>query len=85
MWEGLPIRNFPSAAMVVAGIIVYLLIVNPLGFLLATFLMLVLLFSIWKKQRVMVVLGASVLITVLSYLLFDPLLKITLPTGVLGF
>jgi hypothetical protein len=70
---------------VLISLLVYSLVLDSLGFLLATFFMLILLFSIWKKQRLTVVLGASVLTTVLTYLFFGSFLKITLPTGFLGF
>ncbi len=70
---------------VLISLLVYSLVLDLLGYLLATFLMLVLLFSIWKKQRLMVVLGASALITVVTYFFFGSFLKITLPTGFLGF
>ena len=53
------------ALSVLISLFVYSLVLDVLGFLLATFVMLIFLFSIWKKQSLIVVLGASVLTTVL--------------------
>src|SRR4030042_4255018 len=59
------------ALSVLISLFVYSLILDLLGFLLATFVLLIFLFSIWKKQSLIAVLGASVLTTVFAYLLFD--------------
>jgi putative tricarboxylic transport membrane protein len=78
-------RRSAIALLVLVCLFVYALVLDMLGFLLATFLLLVLLFGISEQRRWRVIVGRSVFITVLAYLLFDYTLKITLPIGFLGF
>jgi putative tricarboxylic transport membrane protein len=64
---------------------VYALVMNFLGFLTATFLVLTLLFKIPEKQSWGVSLGASVLTVLFTYVVFETFLQVTFPVGFLGF
>ncbi len=66
-------------------VIAYALLIEPLGFIICTFFLILLLMrytglQTWTRS----VLGA-VLSSVLSYLLFDIWLEVQLPKGILGF
>jgi putative tricarboxylic transport membrane protein len=63
----------------------YVLVLDMLGFILATFVMMTVLFRISEKQSWRIVLLASAITTGLSYFLFDYVLKCGFPRGVLGF
>jgi putative tricarboxylic transport membrane protein len=78
-------RRSGVALLVLLSLFAYVLILDILGFVLATFLMLTLLFSIPEKQSWKMVLGASLFTAACTYLLFGYTLGITLPTGFLGF
>jgi putative tricarboxylic transport membrane protein len=78
-------RRSGVALSVLVSLTAYSLVLDILGFVLATFLLLTFLFSISEKQTLKVVLGASMLATAFAYLLFGYFLKVTLPIGYLGF
>jgi putative tricarboxylic transport membrane protein len=63
----------------------YVLVLDILGFILATFLIMVVLFRISEKQSWKMVLLASAITTCFSYFLFDYVLECGFPRGVLGF
>ena len=63
----------------------YVLVLDILGFILATFLIMTVLFRISEKQNWKIVLLASALTTGFSYFLFDYVLECGFPRGVLGF
>ena len=66
------------------ALIVYVLLLNVLGFLLGTFLLLLLLFRIVEPLRWRTVLMASLITLGAVYLLFNVFLGTQLPKGVLG-
>jgi putative tricarboxylic transport membrane protein len=70
---------------VLCSLLVYALVLEILGFVLSTFLFLTFLFMTSKKRNWKVALGASILITVCTCLLFGYLLDVELPQGFLGF
>jgi len=63
----------------------YVLVLDFLGFILATFLIMTVLFRISEKQSWGIVLLGSAITTGFSYFLFDYVLECRFPTGVLGF
>ena len=67
------------------SLLVYALLLDIMGFIPCTFLILVFLFKIWGRQSWKVVLGASMLITGFTYLLFSYFLKINFPIGLFEF
>ncbi len=78
-------KRWEVVLSVLISLFFYVLVLDILGFVLATFLILMFLFSISEKQSLKVVLGASMLTTAFAYLLFDYFLKIPFPIGFLGF
>ena len=63
----------------------YSVFLDFLGFLLTTFLLLILLFRFVEPQPWKVVIGGSLLASVSSYVVFEIWLKTQLPRGILGF
>ena len=66
-----------------AAIIVYALIMEPVGYLISTFLLILLLLRIMVKKAWWFVPGVAFVITVVSYLLFRVWLQVLLPDGIL--
>ena len=70
--------------LVSAAILVFFLCVEKVGFLIATFLLLFLLFRLERKRWILTTLW-SIVATVASYAFFQLLLQTQLPAGWLGF
>ena len=70
---------------ILGSLFLYALVMDVLGFILSTFLMLLFLFKISEGQRWKVAIGASIITMVLTYFLFDYFLQISFPRGFLGF
>ncbi len=69
--------------VVLASLFAYALVLHLLGFILATFLILTLLFKIQERRTWKAALGIAALTTACTYLLFAYALKCTLPSGIL--
>jgi putative tricarboxylic transport membrane protein len=67
------------------SLLAYVFLLEPLGFLPATFLLLIILFRAAEPRRWMVVIGGSAMISFATYLIFDVFLKCQLPKGILDF
>jgi putative tricarboxylic transport membrane protein len=77
--------NYLIKVGVLAGaLIVYVLLLNTLGFLVGTFLLLLFLFRIMEPLGWKTVFLASLITLAAVYLLFDVFLGTRLPTGILG-
>jgi hypothetical protein len=76
--------RWPALLLVSAAILVYFLCVEKVGFLIATFLLLFLLFRLERKRWILTTLW-SIVATVASYAFFQLLLQTQLPAGWLGF
>jgi putative tricarboxylic transport membrane protein len=70
---------------VLASLFAYALVLNFLGFLVATFLVLTLLFKIPEQQSWKGAIGIAALTTAFTYTLFAYALKCSLPSGILEF
>ena len=68
-----------------AALLVYALVLEWLGFLLATFALLLFFFRVLQRQSWVVVVTGSLATSVLSYLVFKTWLGINLPGGLLRF
>ncbi len=68
-----------------AGLLVYTALMEPLGFVISTFLLLIFLFWYVGKQKVWVVFFGSFLVTFFTHLIFRVALKVQLPTGLFRF
>lgn len=70
--------------LAIVSTIVYSLVLEPLGFIVATFSLLVIFFYLGKPRRWWLLLGMSGLVTFLVYLVFGILLQVSFPRGFLG-
>lgn len=77
-------RNLRQIAPVYASLLLYFLILEHLGFLICTFLLLSYLSIAIGRQRATRAIFRAVVITVLCYLLFHVVLKASLPQGILS-
>lgn len=80
-WRGLRWR---TVLLVITGSVIYLFVLDKLGYLLATFAFMLLLFGL-GKMKPWVVLLCALLSVVGSYYIFHGLLKVPLPRGILSF
>jgi putative tricarboxylic transport membrane protein len=80
LWKGLEVGK----AFYVLGLLaVYALVLQPLGFLVSTFLLLALLFRVKADYSLRKVVLLAFLISSGAYLLFDFWLRVQLPKGIL--
>jgi putative tricarboxylic transport membrane protein len=70
---------------VVAALFLYVAVLNTLGFVIATFLLLLLLFRVMEPYRWTKVLFLSLITITVTYVFFEILLKSRLPKGFLDF
>jgi putative tricarboxylic transport membrane protein len=70
---------------VILANIIYIFLLQPVGFLLCTFLLLCLLFQIHEKGRWVSAVGGAALTSFLSYLVFSRMLQLHLPRGLIPF
>jgi len=80
-WKGL---HWGAVLIVIGSSIIYLLILDKLGYLLSTFGFMLLLFGL-GKMKPWVMLISTALAVIGSYYLFHILLKVPLPRGILSF
>ena len=82
LWAGL---EFGKVLYVLLLLVAYVIFLKPVGFLITTFLLLVLLFRVKGSYRFKTLLLMSLLVTAGSYLVFEIWLKAQFPKGVFGF
>jgi putative tricarboxylic transport membrane protein len=70
---------------VILANIIYIFILQPVGYLLCTFLLLCFLFQIHEKGRWVSAVGGAALTSFLSYLIFSRMLQLHLPRGLIPF
>lgn len=77
--------NWQNIILTLSGMLTYVFLINWVGFVLCTFLLMV--FLIWAvgRRHWSIALIAAGSITLASYLLFEVLLDAQLPRGFLGF
>jgi putative tricarboxylic transport membrane protein len=80
-WKGL---YWGNVLLIIAASISYLLLMEPLGYLLATFGFMLVLFGL-GKMKIWVVLSSAMLAALGSYYIFHTFLKVPLPRGILSF
>ncbi len=76
--------NWEKIVYTLAALLLYLFLLEKLGFLFCTFLLVVFLLRIIETQRWPVVIVTAFLATLFCYILFQVWLKIQLPSGILG-
>jgi putative tricarboxylic transport membrane protein len=82
LWVGLEISK---VFYVILLLVVYTLVLRPVGFLVSTFLLLSFLFRVKAAYRLKTILFMSFLVTAGSYIVFELWLKAQLPKGILGW
>jgi putative tricarboxylic transport membrane protein len=78
-------KKFLNPLLAVISLLVYIVLLEPLGFLLTTFLFLLLLFKLSEPKRWLAPLIFSVTAAILSYLLFSVWLQCQFPRGLIKF
>jgi len=76
--------RWSKVILTLACIFVYGVLLEPLGFLLTTFLIMGFMFRVIEPQRWRTVLAGAFLSAVIAYLIFDTWLQVELPKGLLG-
>ena len=74
-----------SIAAVMAGLAVYILLIEVLGFLVDTFLFIVFLLGGVERERLRMALPVAILTAGALYIIFHVLLEVTLPKNMFGF
>ena len=82
LWEG---RQTGKAFYIVGLLVVYMLVLSPLGFLISTFLLLILLFRVQASYPLKTVIFLSAASTLASMVVFDVWLGVQLPRGFMGY
>ena len=75
--------NWEKIVYTLAALLLYLFLLEKLGFLFCTFLLVVFLLRVVETQRWPVVIATAFLATIFCYILFQVWLKIRLPSGIL--
>jgi putative tricarboxylic transport membrane protein len=70
---------------VILANIVYIFVLQPVGYLLSTFFLLCFLFQVHEKGRWVSAVAGAALTSLLSYLVFSRMLQLHLPRGVIPF
>jgi putative tricarboxylic transport membrane protein len=70
---------------VIGANIIYIFLLQPVGYLLCTFLLLCFLFQIQEKGKWISSVGGAALTSFLSYLVFSRILQLNLPRGLIPF
>ena len=79
------VRSLVRMLVVFFALLAYFLLLEYLGFVVASFLLMAFLFLSVARQKWYFAVASAVVCIGLSYLLFDVILKSNLPKGVLGF
>ena len=81
LWAGLDVKKVLYVLML---LVVYPVLLRPVGFALCTFILLFLLFRVKGSYGIWTTLLASFFVTAVSYLVFQVWLQVQLPRGILG-
>ncbi len=82
LWTNL---HWKKVVYTLAVLFAYALLLKSIGFLLMTLLLFIFLFRKIEPQKWSLVIGLSVLASVGAYLIFDRIMQVQLPRGLLGF
>jgi putative tricarboxylic transport membrane protein len=70
---------------VIGANILYIVLLEPVGFLLCTFLLLCFLFQAYEKGKWVWAIGGAAAASLLMYVIFSRLLQLSLPKGLIQF
>ncbi len=85
VWEG---KRWRQVTFVLMALVIYVFLLNPLGYLLATFFFLIFLFWIIKedtKRGWILIPGISALVSCTTYLIFSRWFALQFPKGLIRF
>jgi len=78
IWSGV---EFKRLIFVVFSLVCYAMILEKVGFVIATFFLLIILFKVIGSRKWLFALMTSAIVVLLSYLLFVVFLKVEMPSG----
>jgi putative tricarboxylic transport membrane protein len=78
-------QNVSKIAFVLISLFLYAILMEPVGFILITLLFFLFILKIIEKKRWFYTVFVSVVVTVISYLIFETWLQSQLPKGLLEF
>lgn len=78
-------QTLPKLLYVIVSLFFYAILLNTFGFILITVILIGFLLGTVEPQKWYVVIGGAISISLVTYLVFDVLLKVQLPKGFLGF
>jgi hypothetical protein len=81
LWKGL---RWWNAVLAIVILFLYALVLPKAGFILATFVLMIVLFGI-GKSRAWVVIVTALITTILSFTIFRYFLEVRLPKGIIGW
>ncbi len=73
--------KWPYVVAAGVGLLIYTFLLEPLGFIISTFFLLIFLFRVIGKQKWWVGVTGSILVTFFTHLIFRVALKVQLPRG----
>ncbi len=82
LWKGM---EWHKVILVIISLLLYVILLPGLGYLIATFGLLVLLFSTMRRQRPWTQVGSALIIVLATYGIFYLWLDVQLPKGIFGF
>jgi putative tricarboxylic transport membrane protein len=86
VWRPWYSRERRKSLLIILGVLfIYSLILEFLGFMLSTFILLFMLFRLVERQKWVVAVGGSAIASIVSYAVFQVWLKTQLPRGIFGF
>jgi len=86
VWRPWYSKERRKSLLIILGLLfAYALILEFLGFLLGTFILLLMLFRLVEQQKWVVAVGGSAIASIVSYAVFQVWLKTQLPRGIFGF
>lgn len=78
LWQGV---NWQRSLSIVLAVLVYALLLPHLGYLIATFTLMVVLFSLYDRKKLGIVVPASLFVIGITHLVFHVWLKVQFPSG----
>ena len=78
-------ERWKKVLLILVILVAYAFVLEKLGFVVSTFLLLFVLFKVVEDQRWWLAVGGSLAVAIVSYGIFDRWLKLQLPKGFWGF
>ena len=76
--------NWKKISMTLGALLAYAFLLEPVGYLVSSFSLIVFLLLAVEAQKWWLAMAVAILCSVCSYLMFDLLLDVPLPVGILG-